>query len=55
LLETGTIGGIEEMMYTNRWFMKGVYCHKGTLTNAYIARKFNMRFKDLQLLLAARF
>ncbi|TAE28297.1 MAG: alanine dehydrogenase [Cytophagales bacterium] len=55
LLETGTIGGIEEMMYTNRWFMKGVYCHKGTLTNAYIARKFHMRFKDLQLLLAARF
>lgn len=55
LLETGTIGGIEEMMYTNRWFMKGVYCHKGTLTNAYIARKFHMRFKDLELLLAARF
>lgn len=55
LLETGTIGGIEEMMYTNRWFMKGVYCHKGTLTNAYIARKFQMRFKDLELLLAARF
>ncbi|KAB7727088.1 alanine dehydrogenase [Rudanella paleaurantiibacter] len=55
LLETGTIGGIEEMMYKNRWFMKGVYSHKGTLTNAYIARKFSMRFKDLQLLLAARF
>ncbi|CCH55511.1 alanine dehydrogenase/PNT domain protein [Fibrisoma limi BUZ 3] len=55
LLETGTTGGIEEMMYANRWFMKGVYAHKGTLTNAYIARKFNMRFKDLELLLAARF
>lgn len=54
LLETGTIGGIEEMMYKNGWFMKGVYCHKGTLTNAYIARKFHMRYKDLQLLLAAR-
>lgn len=55
LLQTGTIGGIEEMMYANRWFMKGVYCHKGTLTNAYIAKKFNMRYKDLELLLAARF
>lgn len=55
LLETGTNGGIEQMMYANRWFMKGVYAHKGTLTNAYIARKFNMRFKDLDLLLAARF
>ncbi|GAB4023540.1 alanine dehydrogenase [Spirosoma koreense] len=55
LLETGTTGGIEQMMYANRWFMKGVYTHKGTLTNAYIARKFNLRFKDLDLLLAARF
>ncbi|MBC8153978.1 MAG: alanine dehydrogenase [Bacteroidetes bacterium] len=55
LLQTGTIGGIEEMMYANRWFMKGVYCHNGTLTNANIARKFSMRYKDLELLLAARF
>ena len=55
LLETGTTGGIEQMMFANRWFMKGVYTHKGTLTNAHIARKFNMRFKDLDLLLAARF
>lgn len=54
LLQTGTIGGIEEMIYANRWFMKGVYSHKGTLTNAYIARKFGMRYKDLTLLLAAR-
>lgn len=54
LLRTGTIGGIEEMIYANRWFMKGVYCHKGTLTNSHIARSFNMRFKDLTLLMAAR-
>lgn len=54
LLQTGTIGGIEEMIYANRWFMKGIYSHKGTLTNAYIARKFGMRYKDLTLLLAAR-
>lgn len=55
LLETGTTGGIEQMLYANRWFMKGVYAHKGTLTNLYIAQKFNMRFKALDLLLAARF
>ncbi|PWJ59240.1 alanine dehydrogenase [Dyadobacter jejuensis] len=54
LLRTGTIGGIEEMIYANRWFMKGVYCHKGTLTNSNIARGFNMRYKDLTLLMAAR-
>ncbi|QKZ12870.1 alanine dehydrogenase [Spirosoma sp. KUDC1026] len=55
LLETGTTGGIDQMMYANRWFMKGVYAHKGMLTNSYIARKYNMRYKDLDLLLAARF
>ncbi|WP_084299479.1 alanine dehydrogenase [Dyadobacter tibetensis] len=54
LLRTGTIGGIEEMIYANRWFMKGVYAHKGTLTNSNIARGFNMRYKDLTLLMAAR-
>ncbi|WP_199879887.1 alanine dehydrogenase [Arundinibacter roseus] len=54
LLQTGTIGGIEEMIYANRWFMKGVYSHKGTLTNPNIARKYGMRYKDLTLLLAAR-
>ncbi len=54
LLKTGTIGGIEEMIYANRWFMKGVYSHNGTLTNTYIARRFGMRYKDLTLLLAAR-
>ncbi|HEX9958798.1 MAG TPA: alanine dehydrogenase [Fibrella sp.] len=53
LLQTGTNGGIEAMIYANRWFMKGVYCHKGSLTNLYMARKFGMRFKDLELLLGA--
>ncbi|MFN8357475.1 MAG: alanine dehydrogenase [Spirosomataceae bacterium] len=54
LLKTGTIGGIEAMLFANKWFMKGVYCYKGSLTNLNIARQFNMRFKDLSLLLAAR-
>ncbi|MBO9637974.1 alanine dehydrogenase [Siphonobacter aquaeclarae] len=54
LLQTGTLGGIEEMMFANKWFMKGVYCHNGSITNAHIARLFNLRYKDLGLLLAAR-
>lgn len=54
LLQTGAIGGIEEMMFANKWFMKGVFCYNGSLTNAHIARQFNMRYKDLSLLLAAR-
>ncbi len=54
LIQTGTIGGIEAMIFSNKWFMKGVYCHNGSLTNLKIARQFNMRFKDLSLLMMAR-
>jgi len=54
LLRTGVAGGIEEMMFTNHWFTKGVYAHRGTLTNAIIAKKYEMRYKDLSLLMAAR-
>lgn len=54
LLQTGTLGGIEEMVFTNKWFMKGVYSYKGSLTNAPIARKFDMPYKDLNLFMAAR-
>jgi alanine dehydrogenase len=34
--------------------MKGVYAYKGSLTNSYLARKFNLSHKDLALLIAAR-
>ncbi len=55
LLRIGQVGGIEAMMFQNHWFTKGVYTHNGTLTNANIAKRFDMRYKDLSLLLAARF
>jgi len=54
LLEVGALGGIEEILYTSRWVMKGVYAYKGALTNAYIAQKFNLPYKDLSLLMMAR-
>lgn len=54
LMEIGDCGGIDEMIFKNKWFMKGVYAYKGNLTNADIAKKFNMPHKDLGLLMAAR-
>jgi len=54
-LQIAKKGGVEDMIYTKEWFMKGVYAYKGNLTNHYIAKKFNMKYKDLQLLMAARF
>ncbi len=55
LLQAGDIGGIEEMIFTHSWFMKGVYTYKGTLTNMHLAKKFNLKYKELSLLMAARF
>lgn len=55
LLQIGKRGGVEETIYAKEWFMKGVYAYKGNLTNSYIGKKFNLKYKDLNLLMAARF
>lgn len=55
LLQISRKGGVDSMIYSKEWFMKGVYAYKGNLTNPHLARKFNMSYKDLDLLIAARF
>ncbi len=55
ILKIGDEGGIDDMIFSHKWFMKGVYAFNGTLTNTHIARKFHMKSKDLNLLMAARF
>jgi len=55
LLQVAENGGIEEMIFNSKGFMKGVYTYNGSLTNAAIGRRFNIKFKDLNLLMAARF
>ena len=47
-------GGINEALFTNEHFRSGVYVYKGSLTNAAIGKKFNMRYKELGLLIAVR-
>jgi alanine dehydrogenase len=55
LLQIADVGSIEDMIFANRWFMKGVYTFKGNLTNADIGRKFNLKCKDLSLFIGTRF
>lgn len=55
LLRASELGGIEDMIFTKDWFMKGVYCFKGSVTNKSIARILNIKFKDLLLFKMARF
>jgi len=54
ILRAAEEGGIEEMIFAHKWFMKGVYTYKGNLTNESIARKFKMKFKNIELLMAIR-
>src|SRR5690606_2675803 len=55
LLQMADPKGAGEMIFNYKWFMKGVYTYRGSLTNAHLARKFSMSHKELQLLLAARY
>ena len=55
LLEISQSGGLEDMIFSHKWFMKGVYTYKGTLSNSTIGQKVGLHYRDLNLLLAARF
>lgn len=55
LLQIADQGGIGDMIFAHNWFMKGVYTYKGNVTNQHIASKFNLKHRDLNLLMAARF
>jgi alanine dehydrogenase len=54
ILRAAEEGGVEEMIFSHKWFMKGVYAYKGGLTNESVARKFGMKHKSIELLMAAR-
>lgn len=54
ILRAAEEGGVEAMIFSHKWFMKGVYTYKGGLTNEYVARKFGMKYKNIELLMAAR-
>jgi alanine dehydrogenase len=51
VLKTGKTGGIEEMLWQGKSFMKGVYCYKGHVTHPLIGKLFKKPVKDIQLLL----
>jgi alanine dehydrogenase len=54
ILRAAEEGGVEAMIFSHKWFMKGVYTYKGGLTNEYVARKFGLKHKNIELLMAAR-
>ena len=54
LQEISQQGGINEVLFTNEHFRSVVYIYRGSLTNAMIAKKFKLRYKELGLLIAVR-
>lgn len=54
ILRLADEGSVDEMIANVRWFTKGVYLYKGVLTNEAVARTFELKYKNIELLLAAR-
>ncbi|TAK38584.1 MAG: alanine dehydrogenase [Saprospiraceae bacterium] len=54
LLGAGRAGGIEELLFEHSGLRNGVYVYKGRLTNAYLGRRFGIKFTDLDLLMTFR-
>ncbi|MFT4152640.1 alanine dehydrogenase [Parafilimonas sp.] len=54
LLDACDAGGIEEMMWHNFNLRNGVYMYRGHLTDLYISQRFDLKFTDLNLLIASK-
>lgn len=53
ILSMGDEGGISNQVKNNEGFRHGVYMYNGTLTNQDVADRFDLPWKDLNLLIAA--
>jgi alanine dehydrogenase len=54
LLNASDEGGFDEMVWRDFNLRHGVYLYKGHLTNFYISQRFDLKFTDLNLLIASR-
>jgi alanine dehydrogenase len=54
LLEAGEDGGFERMVWHQIHLRSGIYMFKGALTNFYLSERFNLKYTDLNLLIASQ-
>ena len=54
LLETAEDGGIENVVWYKINIRSGIYMFKGSLTNFYLSERFDLKYTDLNLLIASR-
>ena len=54
LLETADEGGIENVVWHKINIRSGIYLFKGSLTNFHLSERFDLKYTDLNLLIASR-
>ncbi len=54
LLETAEDGGIDNLIWYRINIRSGIYMFKGALTNFYLSERFDLKFTDLNLLIASK-
>lgn len=54
LLDSAEAGGVEGIIQSKSGIRNGVYLYKGCITNAPIAKRFNLKYTDLDLLLTSQ-
>jgi alanine dehydrogenase len=54
LLEAGEDGGFERMVWHQIHLRSGIYMFKGALTNFYLSERFQLKYTDLNLLIASQ-
>ncbi|MFT3904471.1 MAG: alanine dehydrogenase [Niabella sp.] len=54
LMEAGDGGGIENLVWHKLNLRNGIYLFKGHLTNFYLSQRFDLKFTDLNLLIASQ-
>lgn len=53
LLNAGSTGSIEYLLFNNLGLRHGVYTYKGCLTNSYLGERFDIKSTDLDLLITS--
>jgi alanine dehydrogenase len=54
LLEIGDEGGLEKLVWHKFNIRSGIYLFKGSLTNIHLSQRFNLKYTDLNLLIASQ-
>jgi alanine dehydrogenase len=54
LVQIGDLGGLSEIIWHQIHLRAGIYLYKGALTDFYISEKFNLKYTDLNLLIASK-